>query len=229
MSPAAHAVSGGAAARDGEVPWQVAVFGAAGDDGISCGGSLIDATTVITAAHCVHGLDEREVRVGFGDVSADRLDSTTVLWITVHADYRPDVLTDDIAILRLRSPATGRSASIALAAPGSAPALGTRVFASGWGRTSEGGPRSAKLKVVALTVTDRRSCTASTSSAAGTLCAGASGDGVCRGDSGGPLYRYVDGRPVLVGMTAFGRTCGDDKPDGFTDIGAYADWIQAHR
>src|SRR5262249_15110171 len=47
--PKAHtSVTGGQDARAGEIPWQALVLPA----GFLCGGSIVDATHILTAAHC---------------------------------------------------------------------------------------------------------------------------------------------------------------------------------
>jgi len=50
----------------------------------------------------------------------------------------------------------------------------------------------------------------------------------CMGDSGGPVYLFIDGKPTLVGVTSRGRMdseipCGDGGI--YTLVPAYIDWI----
>ncbi|MCG3862575.1 MULTISPECIES: serine protease [unclassified Photobacterium] len=51
--------------------------------------------------------------------------------------------------------------------------------------------------------------------------------GVCRGDSGGPLYyERADGSKIQLGITSFGTIeCAIGLPDVYTRVGGYDDWI----
>lgn len=51
---------------------------------------------------------------------------------------------------------------------------------------------------------------------------GAVGEGVCMGDSGGPLE--LDGK--LAGVVSFGRPCAIGHADVFTSVQYFKDWIE---
>lgn len=52
----------------------------------------------------------------------------------------------------------------------------------------------------------------------------------CRGDSGGPLIRKVDGKDMLVGVASWSRGCGyGDYPSVYTNVSRYAAWLDLAR
>lgn len=56
----------------------------------------------------------------------------------------------------------------------------------------------------------------------GHICAFASrGQGICHGDSGGPLV--ANGQ--LVGLASWVQPCAQGRPDAYTRVSVYADWI----
>lgn len=63
------------------------------------------------------------------------------------------------------------------------------------------------------------------------LCAGGKEDkDTCRGDSGGPLMRSVDGNYYLIGVISWGATqCGTKGiPALYTNVAMFVDWIENH-
>ena len=206
---------------DGSVRWPLRVF---------CGGTVRDATHVITAAHCVVGQGARDVSIVAGAVSrtaAAGAQSRSVTAISAHPLYGV-VAGHDLAILTLNAPLVLGPNVVALppAAPGD-PEVGGRAFVSGWGTTDPGagaGGQPDELRWSAVDVYDPGRCASYGVAFAADqmLCAGrttgAATTDACQGDSGGPLARVAAtagasatpaGADALLGIVSFGRGCGD--------------------
>jgi trypsin len=198
-APAAAVVGGSAASEP--YPWMSALLQ---DDRFICGGSLVAADRVLTAAHCVVAEGRPlpaarfKVEPGATDVSRSPTGAAVaVAAVEVHPSYDPSRSDAyDVAVLRLAAPA-GRGAPIALADPadrGLWPA-GAQARVIGFGSEipsdpglTGGGPlKQADVPVVA----DRecRGAYGDAFDAATMLCAGErlGLKDACQGDSGGPL------------------------------------------
>jgi trypsin len=220
----------------GPVPYQAALVPTdAGGDvtlplRVFCGGTVRDASHVITAAHCVTGEDARDISIVAGALSRSGADVAQVR--AVGAISSSPLYTvqpgHDLAVLTLAAPLTLGPAVAALppAAVGDAD-VGRKAIISGWGLLDPNtGPASQpdELRWAAVDVQDPTRCSgyATAFSADLMLCAGrttssATAD-ACQGDSGGPLARVAAGAEdhptpaaadALIGIVSFGRGCGD--------------------
>src|SRR5687768_13765218 len=84
-----QAIIGGSTPVSGSQPWLARIT----RDGLHhCGGSLLNASWVLTAGHCVSGIDRTRLRVIMGDHSISTADANeqtrTVSAVHVHPDYR---------------------------------------------------------------------------------------------------------------------------------------------
>jgi secreted trypsin-like serine protease len=241
-APFSPRVFGGNDATITDVPYQVALVahGASAATSQFCGGSVRDATHVITAAHCVEDLSTRQV------VPADALDvlagtanlgsggqRRAVAAVTVHPDFDPDWMTYDAALLTLAEPltldTTVQPVTLVddLLWAATPPERALRL--SGWGRT-ETTTRPLVLQTATLPLKSDPFCDAQYGGLLTTelmLCAG---DGVhdsCNGDSGGPLALNAGSSAApawrLVGIVSFGGQtgCGSDTQYGvYTEVAA---------
>ena len=92
----------------GEYPWQAALLKKEQYDNVYvCGGSLIDASHLLTAAHCIKHLRPEVIRVRLGewDVNNDNEFFPNIefdaLSITIHPEFYSGNLYNDIAIIKL--------------------------------------------------------------------------------------------------------------------------------
>jgi len=221
--PAEPSIVGGTAAKAGDYPFAVSLQRAAGTGAAAhfCGGSLVDAEWVLTAAHCMQGLTPARFRVVAGATKLSAGDGE----VRRPAEIRVDPAWDgdathgaDIALVRLSEPVAD-VAPIEPVRPAdrSRWEAGDPATVVGWGVTSEAGTVAADgLRAVRLTIRADREMAAA--SAYGTKFAAtdmigagtdAGGKDACYGDSGGPLVVSA-GRAGFrqVGIVSFGAGCG---------------------
>jgi len=128
-----------------------------------CGGSIIDANHILTAAHCLdHGISTYRVHAGENNLESD--DGTEqvldIAEIIIHPEYLNGEGTNanDIAILRLAFPLAFNDAvqPIALPNPGH---ISTGVFqTSGWGALTQGGGSPDVLQKVQVPLVEDAQC-----------------------------------------------------------------------
>lgn len=234
-----------------QAPWQVALVSSGVADNYNaqfCGGSLVSATHVVTAAHCVPGLAPSgvEILAGVGNLN----ESTTriaVAGITSHPSYNAATTENDIAVITLQTPVTldgTLRGVIALPPPAPAggttwPATGESVWVSGWGALASGGSYPTQLQGVTVGVLADPSspvCGSYPDPVGGTfqpatmLCAGAVSPNrdSCQGDSGGPAAIDRSGTWTLAGVVSWGYGCADPSYPGiYSRVTTYREWVLA--
>ncbi|CAG9855100.1 unnamed protein product [Phyllotreta striolata] len=239
-------VVGGEEALSGKWPWMAAIFlhGPRRSE-FWCGGSLVTATHVLTAAHCTRDSRQRpfavrQFSVRLGDVDLRRDDEPSspvnfnVTEIRTHKQFSRIGFYNDIAILKLDKPARKSKYVIPLCLP--PPQLRNDKFAGkkatvvGWGTTYYGGKESTVQRQAVLPIWRNEDCNDAYFQpiTANFICAGYSqgGTDACQGDSGGPLMVYWDTRWIQVGVVSFGNKCGEPGyPGVYTRVTEYLDWI----
>ncbi|KAM8881028.1 chymotrypsin-like elastase family member 2A [Synchiropus picturatus] len=237
-------VIGGENAKPNTWKWQVSLQYDSyngGYFGHICGGSLIDAFHVMTAAHCILSMDPRLYQVVLGEYNLDEDDGSEqycrVERIIVHPAWNGQLGDGhDIAILKLADGVydNGFVAIGNLPAPGQTLPHGFECFITGWGVMGyEGVTHPSILQVAAIPVVEHSVCSQpnwwGSIALESMVCAG--GDGVisgCQGDSGGPLNCYTDGAWRVHGVVSYGPSgrCNQvTKPTVFTRVSFFEDWI----
>ncbi|SDQ44858.1 Trypsin [Actinopolyspora saharensis] len=225
-------VVGGQATRVGEAPWVAALTDRSG--GQFCGGTLVAADKVVTAAHCTMtpgGESPRSVRdlsvvLGRKDLRTGAGQSVEVERVWRHPRYEHFTSGFDVAVLTLSRKVATRPVEMVGAAEETPYAPGTTGSVYGWGRTGESEPASPVLRSVRVPVMANSRCARAYESfdSGGMFCAGYSegGKDACAGDSGGPFI--VRGR--LVGVVSYGNGCARSGfPGVYTRLARYADEI----
>ncbi len=242
VSPVVPYIIGGQESSISQFPWQVYVEGGPFlENGKSfataCGGSILDSTHILTAAHCVDAKGTTNphppaaflVTAGDSDVNgpSPTAQMRGVSSIRTHPYYNPlPNIKDDVAVLELSSPlelsAEGNAQAISLVPAGATPAPGTALSVSGYGKENgaEGSEPNGKLYSTTLTAISSDACREAVGvNSAVLLCAQSASSSSCEGDSGGPL---TEGNPsVQVGIVDFGpKECPVGGLDGFTNVAA---------
>ncbi|MDR7300681.1 S1 family peptidase [Haloactinomyces albus] len=216
-------IVGGQPADITEYPWVVYLTNVQGVQ--FCGGTIVRATKIVTAAHCVAGKMPAAVRVVAGRQDKQTAAGTVarVGGIWIHPDYRSPLEGADVAVLTLVERIPRQSLPPASPQDGELYRAGTRATVLGWGATSEDGSTSRVLRKVTVPVVGDAECSEaypSRYSSRVMMCAGLPQGGVdgCQGDSGGPLV--AGGR--LIGIVSWGRGCArPGSPGVYTRVLTY--------
>jgi trypsin len=229
-------VVGGNESIIGDHPWQIALlrFGS-----FSCGGSIIDANTVLCAAHCTtlnSPTSYTIVRTSTRNPRESWSQERNVVKIVNHPSYSGSTFKNDVSLLFVDKPWDFDEYTKPICLDTERAKEEVQAIATGWGTTASGGVVQNKLREAYMPIT-KESAVASyygNSYDSVTMIGAANvGDGLdtCQGDSGGPLsIGYNSDRPndlkrlKQVGIVSWGYGCGDIGV--YSRVSTYIDWIR---
>uniref|UniRef100_A0A452UEH3 Ovochymase 2 n=1 Tax=Ursus maritimus TaxID=29073 RepID=A0A452UEH3_URSMA len=246
-------IVGGSQVEKGTYPWQVSLKRRQKH---ICGGTIIAAQWVITAAHCVANRNiATPLNVTAGEHDLSHIEpgeqTLTIESIIIHPYFSIKKPMDyDIALLKMDGAFHfGQFVGpMCLPEPKERFEAGFLCTTAGWGRTAEDGVLSQVLQEANLPILTQEECMAALLtlkkpvSGQTFLCTGFPDGGrdACQGDSGGSLMcRNKKGAWTLAGVTSWGLGCGrgwrnnmrkDDQgsPGIFTDLRKVLPWIHKH-
>lgn len=164
-------IVGGQFAAKNQFPHQVAIMYGGG---LRCGGSIYNKNWIITAAHCV--ATDLTILAGTNKLS-DGGDARKVIKAIPHEDYGN--FMNDISLLRLEKPLTFDKSIQPIELLTEEVPAGGEVIISGWGKTSNFGSPSDRLKFNNLEATSSEEC-AMVIDHPGLICLGhKKGNGAC--------------------------------------------------
>lgn len=231
-------IVGGEEVKLHELPYQVSFqyF-----DSHICGGSILDANTIITAAHCCDVGSASSFSVSAGRHNIEQSNEELAQTIKVskkvqHMDYdNTGKIENDICLLILADSLNFDEGSQPIALPAQGVTVTGDAVVSGWGTTSSGGGAADVLRKVTVPVVTDAKCRQAYGQADifdSMICAGLDegGKDSCQGDSGGPMTSVVNGETVLSGIVSWGYGCAEPGyPGVYTEVSHFIDWIAENK
>jgi secreted trypsin-like serine protease len=204
-----------------------------------CGGAVIAANKVLTAAHCVDGTSASSLQVWAGahnqqnqEPNQQRIAASSFV---MHPNWNPNTINADVAVITLSANFQFNDYVSASCIPTQGRVPSGATWNIGWGLTSNGGSVSAILRKVEIDIVPRATCESIYQSinpiTAGMVCARKAGQnaGSCNGDSGSPLLCNKDtSSEYICGVVSWGigGNCGNPSyPSVFANPAEYSNWI----
>lgn len=244
----AHAaVVGGVQRSIEEFPWQVVIFAEfefEGEEWLTlCGGSIVEMSYVVTAAHCTYDpftqarlpADSFVVLAGVSSLSSEEIEHSATAEASFVSGVRrhPDFdfaagpgTPDDVAVLDLEKALVPSAGVRAVTLPSSPvpPTEGTAATFSGFGaENTTDSELNGSLYSLTTTLTSARRCGGEAEAVF--ICASAPAGTACHGDSGGGLVESLNGTPTLIGVVdtiqaSKEQECPAGALDGFANVTA---------
>ncbi|XP_053674476.1 brachyurin-like [Anopheles nili] len=242
-------VAGGTIAKNEQFPHLVAILLSFGDGSETlCGGSILADRFILTAAHCLYGMQQATIVPGRTAIEIP-LDEEATMTVTpsdtiLHPGYDPVDILNDIALIRLPKSLVFSSRIQAIRLPSWRNAftdlIGHDSIVSGWGAQSNDDYNEPtedmrlELRYATNAIISNEVCQRVYGSIIRDqqICVAADGGrNPCQGDSGGPLTVEFGGqRLTQVGIVSYGsiRGCQNGVPGVYTRVSSYVEWIVYH-
>lgn len=232
-------IVGGRKASIHDFPWMVSIQK---NKVQHCGASVLDKRHLLTAAHCMIGLEDTSSLVAIAattNVYAPTAFRAKIQSFITHPRFVAETFDYDMAVLTLETDiplSDGSIRPICLPDSDDDPTGGVGVV-SGWGATTEtANVAPEELRKVDLPIITNDECrkveglkTQLVSDRM--MCAGyvRGGMDACAGDSGGPLVWNYQGRWKQVGVVSWGIGCARKNYVGvFTKVTTMLEWLASN-
>jgi hypothetical protein len=172
------------------------------------------------------------VREGTQDLAVRAKPDIDVVEIVPIESYDDNLKVNDIALVRLRTPASSPPQKlVSRGASGSLVVDSRMSTVIGFGALAEKGNGSARLKQVDVPIVAQPACQkvyGEDKITAANFCAGQDGKDSCQGDSGGPLFVVNDaGEQLQAGVVSWGIGCAKQGYYGvYASVGNFEQWIK---
>ncbi|KAF5286568.1 hypothetical protein FQA39_LY16251 [Lamprigera yunnana] len=195
---AKNRIVGGFPAQYGQFPYQASLQDRW--NGHFCGGAIVSQQWVVTSAGCIYNKNSQNMGVVVGTIYLTGTTPLAVSKIIWHEYYNPSDYNNNIGMDSNVSCLDGAKTSI------SSPTYSTNLLYT-------------TLK--ALTLRDCINAYPGNNINNNHVCALEYGRGGCDGDNGNPLVA----NNLLIGILSWGIPCATGKPDVFSNIATYNNWI----
>ena len=209
---------------------------------LSCSGTILSDDRVITAAHCLEGIEVDKITVvaGAGDLKNYMMGEEniakefSVKKISVHPHYQHlpnEKVVWDLAIMELTTKMpleTNPRMQAAVLPPPGMKITGQEVQVGGWGKQNQYSGISLTHLVINIPINPDEECSNTFEPGeflrAQMFCAGDGRSTTCRGDSGAGAILRGWKKPIIYGVLSFGtKTC--KVPAVFQKIEKSLPWI----
>ncbi|KAF5291621.1 hypothetical protein FQA39_LY14343 [Lamprigera yunnana] len=220
----ARRIVGGDDAEIADFPYQISLEV---DGAHSCGGTILNPTKILTAAHCTQqfALNSLTVRAG-SSLREEGGQVVNLLRKIEHPDYDLQTADNDVAVVILAQPLelNAEVQTIAISYDDDVP-IGTLATLTGWGVT-ETGQRAKHLQKLLVPRAEDDLCKdfygTLYKTETQTCYGGIRGQSACSSDSGGPIVVGVR----QVGVVSYGAiSCDGSSPGVYVKLFAFRDWI----
>ncbi|XP_028898065.2 serine protease Hayan [Zeugodacus cucurbitae] len=233
----------GSAAAPGKYPY-MALIGQKEIDTVVflCSGALIDKRFVLAAAHCLVRLKSAIVRLGIthlDDLAQNNsMVEKKIQAVHVHPEFSLFSAYNDIGLVELESDINYSSLvyPVCLFTGAEIPLNNTKLYATRWGGNGERIVGVVPMRILPPSLcrdaySDFKDRRIADGIQATHLCAHTVNQSVdtCGNTANGPMVLVEDeglNKYRLVGIDSFGLHCGSHKPDVFTRVSEYLDFIE---
>lgn len=195
----------------------------------NCGASILSDRFLLTAGHCrLLGSFANDYQIAVGlhmkNDTGVRYNISKFILHPGHISIPATRMKHDIALLVLEKPLKLDKNTKTIQINPNVIGVDVKATLAGWGSSLD---HYEGLKYIELTTISNQKCSRQLPRGLvkdEMVCAysGRFGEGVCLGDSGGPLI--LDNK--IIGISSWAKICAIGYPDGFTRVSSYIKWIE---